>query len=112
MKLALISALTLIALQPAAGAQNSYRDCADCPEMVVVPAGNFLMGSVNQYVPDFEKPPLVLSGLVLTSAASSLAPTAKPDADLRQVLPGPPAATRSFAQNDQIADLYWVLETK
>jgi len=63
------------------------------------------LGSVlyDLEVPDFEKPPLVLSGLVLTSAASSLAPTAKPDADLRQVLPGPPAATRSFAQNDQIA---------
>ena len=40
-------------------------------------------------VPDFEKAPLAMSGLVLTSAASSLSPTAKPDADLRQVLPGP-----------------------
>jgi hypothetical protein len=44
-----------------------------------------------------------MSGLVLTSASSGLEPTAKPDADLRQVLPGPPAAARSFAQNDQIA---------
>jgi hypothetical protein len=54
-------------------------------------------------VPDFEKVPLSMSGLVLTSASSGLEPTAKPDADLRQVLPGPPAAARSFAQNDQIA---------
>jgi VWFA-related protein len=63
------------------------------------------LGSVlyDLEVPDFEKGPLVMSGLVLTSAGSSLAPTAKPDADLRQVLPGPPAANRSFPQNDQIA---------
>ena len=25
----------------------SFRDCPDCPEMVVVPAGSFLMGSAN-----------------------------------------------------------------
>ena len=63
------------------------------------------LGSVlyDLEVPDFEKAPLVMSGLVLTSASSSMAPTAKPDADLRQVLPGPPAAARSFPQNDQIA---------
>ena len=45
MKLALISALILTALQPAAAAQTSYQDCADCPEMVVVPAGRFVMGA-------------------------------------------------------------------
>jgi VWFA-related protein len=63
------------------------------------------LGSVlyDLEVPDFDKPPIVMSGLVLTSAASSMAPTAKPDADLRPVLPGPPVASRSFPQNDQIA---------
>src|SRR5262245_30895454 len=25
--------------------KNSFRECADCPEMVVVPAGSFIMGS-------------------------------------------------------------------
>jgi hypothetical protein len=44
-----------------------------------------------------------MSGLVLTSTSSSVAPTVKPDVDLRQVLPGPPAAARSFPQSDQIA---------
>jgi len=46
----LISGLMLLAL-PAAALQPSrgdpgtvFRDCADCPEMVVVPAGRFLMG--------------------------------------------------------------------
>ena len=24
---------------------ESFKDCADCPEMVVIPAGNFMMGS-------------------------------------------------------------------
>jgi sulfatase modifying factor 1 len=27
-----------------AGAQQSFRDCADCPEMVIVPPGSFVMG--------------------------------------------------------------------
>jgi VWFA-related protein len=54
-------------------------------------------------IPDFEKIPLSMSGLVLTSASSTQAPTARPDADLRQVLPGPPVASRAFPQNDQIA---------
>jgi VWFA-related protein len=69
------------------------------------------LGSVlyDLEVPDFDKPTLAMSGLVLTSAASSQIPTARPDADLRQVLPGPPVATRTFAQNDQMAfftDIY------
>jgi hypothetical protein len=54
-------------------------------------------------VPDFEKVPLSMSGLAMTSASSTRAPTARPDADLRQVLPGPPVASRTFPQNDQIA---------
>src|SRR5882672_11533678 len=29
----------------AAPARHEFRDCADCPEMVVVPAGRFAMGS-------------------------------------------------------------------
>jgi formylglycine-generating enzyme required for sulfatase activity len=29
----------------AAGQKDAFRDCADCPEMVVVPAGEFIMGS-------------------------------------------------------------------
>jgi VWFA-related protein len=69
------------------------------------------LGSVlyDLEVPDFEKIPLAMSGLVLTSAASSQVPTARADADLRQVLPGPPVASRTFPQNDQIAfftDIY------
>ena len=32
--------------QPAPRAGGSvFRDCPDCPEMVVIPAGNFIMGS-------------------------------------------------------------------
>ena len=63
------------------------------------------LGSVlyDLEIPDFEKIPLSMSGLVLTSAASSQVPTARADTDLRQVLPGPPVASRTFPQNDQIA---------
>ena len=32
-------------MKPGAGKMESFKDCADCPEMVVVPAGEFMMGS-------------------------------------------------------------------
>ena len=55
-------------------------------------------------VPDFTKERLAISGLVLTSAAAmTMVPTARPDAELRMALPGPPVAARAFAQNDQLA---------
>jgi VWFA-related protein len=54
-------------------------------------------------VPDFAKEKLAMSGLVLTSAAASIMPTARPDDELRMLLPGPPAGVRTFAQNDQLA---------
>lgn len=39
-------------------AGSSYRDCADCPEMVVIPGGSFMMGSssIEQDGQDDEKP--------------------------------------------------------
>ena len=56
MKWALISVLMFIALQSVTAAQEMdfarrnpgmvFKDCADCPEMVVIPAGRFVMGAV------------------------------------------------------------------
>jgi len=68
-------------------------------------AGGGAVGSVlyDLDVPDFSKERVAMSGLVLTSAAAAAVPTARPDAELGRLLPGPPAATRTFAQNDQIA---------
>ena len=54
-------------------------------------------------VPDFTKAPFSLSGVVLTSALASQVPSAKLDEQLRGLLPGPPAALRTFPQNDEIA---------
>jgi hypothetical protein len=54
-------------------------------------------------VPDFTKLPFSVSGVVLTSALASQMPSAKVDEQLRGVLPGSPAALRSFPQNDEIA---------
>jgi formylglycine-generating enzyme required for sulfatase activity len=34
-------------IAPTAAAGRTIRGCSDCPEMVVVPAGKFMMGSVN-----------------------------------------------------------------
>jgi len=62
------------------------------------------VGSV-QYdldVPDFNKAPFSISGMVLTSAYGSALPTARADEQLKPMLPGPPIAIRSFPQNDEI----------
>jgi VWFA-related protein len=62
------------------------------------------VGSV-QYdlaVPDFQKTPFSISGLVLTSGLGSTLPTVRADEQLKQVLPGPPVSLRSFPQNDEI----------
>ena len=47
-----IAASSLYAQAPGA----SFKDCRDCPEMVVVPSGNFLMGTANPRAAEFEKP--------------------------------------------------------
>jgi len=62
------------------------------------------VGSV-QYdlaVPDFQKEKFSISGLVLTSGLGASLPTVRADEQLKQVLPGPPIASRSFPQNDEI----------
>jgi VWFA-related protein len=63
------------------------------------------VGSINYDldVPDFTKEPLVLSGIVLSSASATRMSTAKPDEGLKDALPGPPTAARTFPRNDQLA---------
>ena len=65
-------------------------------------------------VPDFAKEPLSMSGLALTSAASTMTPTARPqDKDpLAKLLPGPMTSYRDFPQNDQIAFFVEVYDTQ
>jgi hypothetical protein len=67
--------------------------------------GGGAIGSVlyDLTIPDFMKAPIGMSGIVLTSAASSLRPTVRPDEQLRAVLPASPVANRFFPQNDEIA---------
>lgn len=54
-------------------------------------------------VPDFSKPALSLSGVLLTSMSGSAMVTAKGDDQTKAVLPASPIATRTFPQNDEIA---------
>jgi VWFA-related protein len=54
-------------------------------------------------VPDFAKDPLVMSGLLVTSAAASRTPAATDDAELKQVLPAQPTTLREFVPADQLA---------
>jgi len=54
-------------------------------------------------VPDFYKQTMGLSGLTLTSLAGASMLTARPDEQLKQVLPAPPVGLRAFPQNDEVA---------
>jgi hypothetical protein len=54
-------------------------------------------------VPDFHKPPFGISGVTLTSLAGASMLTARPDEQLKTVLPAPPIGQRSFPQNDELA---------
>lgn len=42
--------------QPAFNSGETFRDCSNCPEMVVIPAGDFRMGDLNGVGKDREKP--------------------------------------------------------
>jgi len=54
-------------------------------------------------VPDFAKVPVGLSGLMVTSLAGAAMFTPRADEQLKDVLPAPPIALRTFAQNDELA---------
>jgi VWFA-related protein len=70
-------------------------------------------GSLNYDVdvPDFSKERLSMSGLALTSIASSMVPTARPKDPLAKLLPGPMSTHRDFVQGDEIALFAEVYET-
>ena len=60
-------------------------------------------------VPDFHALPLSMSGLTITSIATSRMVVAKADALMKDVLPAPPIAERAFPQSDQLwffAEIY------
>jgi VWFA-related protein len=59
--------------------------------------------SYDLQVPDFAKEPLTMSGVALTSAMSSAAPTVRPKDPLEKLLPGPLSAYREFPQADELA---------
>jgi VWFA-related protein len=55
-------------------------------------------------VPDFYKPPIAMSGLVLTAASAGQAPTAARNQDpVLAALPAPPTTAREFARGDELA---------
>ena len=54
-------------------------------------------------VPDFYKQPFSMSGLTLTSLAGAAMMTARPDDQLKTVLPAAPIGLRTFPQNDELA---------
>ena len=53
-------------------------------------------------VPDFNRSPLAMSGLVLASTTGNAHVTARLDELLRDVLPGPPTGVRTFTQTEDV----------
>ena len=69
------------------------------------------VGSLNYDldVPDYSKLPLSMSGLLLTSRAGTITPTARADALLQRAMPAPPVALRAFPKDDEVlvfAEIY------
>jgi hypothetical protein len=58
---------------------------------------------IDLEVPDYEKVPFALSGLVLTSTSAPRLVTPKPDPVLKNMLPLPPSTARSFGKNETVA---------
>jgi VWFA-related protein len=58
---------------------------------------------VDLEIPDFSKETLSMSSIALTSAASGVAPTARPKDPLAKILPGPLTTYRDFGQADELA---------
>ncbi len=71
---------------------------------IAVGTGTGKAGSVvcDLEVPDYSKGLLTMSGIAFTSVAASQMPTLTLKDPLGRFLPGPPVATRSFTQDDQL----------
>jgi hypothetical protein len=54
-------------------------------------------------VPDFEREPLTMSGLLLTAPSSQRVMTVQPDETLRKVLPGAATSRRTFTTSDALS---------
>jgi len=65
--------------------------------------GNVGSVSYDVEVPDFYKLPFSMSGVVMTSLATGAMVVAKNDEEIKNLLPAPPVAARSFPQSDEIA---------
>jgi hypothetical protein len=72
------------------------------------------VGSVlyDLVVPDFGDAPLMMSGLVLTSAGAARTPTPREDEEIKKVLPGQPTTQRMFATGDTLALFTEVYDNK
>jgi VWFA-related protein len=66
---------------------------------------NTSIGSIiyDLEVPDFYKAQMSISGIAMTSLAGAAMMTARPDDQLKTVLPAAPVGLRTFPQNDEIA---------
>jgi VWFA-related protein len=53
-------------------------------------------------VPDFSKPSLSMSGVLLTSSSAALTPTPRIPDDVKELLPAPPTTIRGFAHVESI----------
>jgi len=67
-------------------------------------SANGALGSLNYDVdvPDFQKVPFGMSGILLSATAGLVTMTARADELLQKVMPAPPVSLRTFPQNDEV----------
>jgi hypothetical protein len=73
-------------------------------------SGSSAVGSVfyDLDVPDFDRGPLSMSGVVLTTVGATALPTARPDATLQKLLNAPPTTSRTFRSGETITAFFEV----
>ena len=63
-------------------------------------------------VPDFRAEPLMMSGLLITSASAGAIPTAGVVEELKDAMPAPPTTARSFGGDDELALLVEIYDNQ
>lgn len=96
---AALTALRQQGIEPGNG--KSFRDCADCPEMVLIPPGSFEMGSTGGYT---DQQPL---HWVSIAQAFALGKTEVTQAEWQAVMGANPSGFKNCGDNCPVENVSW-----
>lgn len=84
--------------------QASFRDCADCPEMLAIPPGSFEMGSNNGSADEYDEKPV---HRVNISRSFALGKTEVTQAQWRAVMGSNPSLYKDCGDNCPVEQVSW-----